>query len=227
MSPQRAVGSEEIPMNSIERRRQMILGAAGALALATLPASLRAWAAALLRTPAQMEGPFYPLERPRGIDSDLVHVAGQTGVAAGELTTVAGRVVDTGGRPLSGVLVEIWQANAYGRYNDMRDSSAAPLDPRFKGYGTCLTDADGNYAFRTIKPVPYPGRAPHIHFALAGATVPRFVTQMYVDGAAENGRDFLLRSLTAAERRQLIVTLEKATPDSWRGRFDIVVERKA
>lgn len=217
----------KVPMHSLETRRQLILGAAGALALATLPASLQAWAAALLRTPAQTEGPFYPLARPPGIDSDLVHVAGQGGAAAGELTTVAGRVVDTGGRPLSGVLVEIWQANAYGRYHDTRDSSAAPLDPRFKGYGTCLTDADGNYAFRTIKPVPYPGRAPHIHFALAGAAVPRFVTQMYVDGAAENSRDFLLRNLSAAERKQLIVTLEKATPDSWRGKFDIVVERKA
>lgn len=207
-------------------RRRIVLGAAGAFALATLPASLRAWAAALLRTPPQTEGPFYPLERPAAIDSDLVHVAGQSGVAAGELATVAGRVVDTGGRPLSGVLVEIWQANAYGRYHDARDHSSQPIDPRFKGYGTCLTDAEGNYTFDTIKPVPYPGRAPHIHFALASAAVPRFVTQMYVDGAPENGRDFLLRSLSAAERRQLIVTLEKASPDAWRGKFDIVVERR-
>src|SRR5947207_11078858 len=143
--------------------RQLLLGAAGAFGLAAFSASWRALAAELLRTPRQMEGPFYPLQRPLGIDNDLVHVAGQSGVAAGELTTVSGRILDTGGRPLSGVMVEIWQANAHGRYHDPRDSSSAPIDPRFKGYGTSLTDAEGAYTFHTIKPVPYPGRAPHIH----------------------------------------------------------------
>ena len=109
-------------------------------------------------------------------------------------------------------------AGAYGIF--------APIDPRFKGYGTCLTDAEGVYSFRTIRPVAYTGRAPHIHFALAGKAVPRFVTQMYVDGAAEIGRDFLLRSLSAAERKALVVTLEKSSAQAWRGKFDIVVERR-
>ena len=213
-------------MNTETKRRQLILGTAAAFGLAAIPASWRAWAAELLRTPRQTEGPFYPLNRPSAIDNDLVRVAGQSGVAAGELTTVTGKVLDTGGRPVSGALVEIWQANAYGRYQDPRDNSSQPLDPKFKGYGTCLTDAQGLYTFQTIKPVPYPGRAPHIHFAVAGKDVPRLVTQMYVDGAAENGRDFLLRNLSAAERRQLIVTLDK-TGDAWRGSFDIVVDRRA
>jgi protocatechuate 3,4-dioxygenase beta subunit len=143
------------------------------------------------------------------------------------MTTVTGKILDTGGRPLSGVLVEIWQANAHGRYHDSRDNSPAPIDPRFKGYGTCLTDAEGAYAFHTIRPVAYTGRAPHIHFALAGNAVPRFVTQMYVDGAPENGRDFLLRGLGAEERKRLIVTLDKAGDQAWRANFDIVVDRRA
>jgi len=210
----------------LAHRRRTILAAAAAFGLASLPLPLRALAAALLRTPAQTEGPFYPLERPAAIDNDLVHVAGQGGVAAGELTTVSGRVLDPRGRPLSGVLVEIWQANAYGRYHDARDHSSQPLDPKFKGYGTFRTGDDGRYSFTTIKPVPYTGRAPHIHFALQGPAVPRFVTQMYVDGEPDNARDFIFRSLSASERKQLIVTLEKATPDAWRGTFDLVVERK-
>ena len=216
-------------MSESQMRRQLILATAAAFGLAAIPASWRAWAAALLRTPPQTEGPFYPLERPSAIDNDLVHVAGRDGVAAGELATVSGRVLDVSGRPVQGVLVEIWQANAYGRYQDRRDSSPAPLDPRFKGYGTCLTDAEGAYAFHTIKPVPYTGRAPHIHFALQSAAVPRLVTQMYVDGAAENGRDFVLRGLSAAERRQVIVGFDKATADgqaAWNARFDIVVDRR-
>jgi len=217
-------------MSDLRIRRQLILGTAAAFGLAAIPASWRAWAAALLRTPPQTEGPFYPLERPSVLDNDLVHVAGQEGVADGELTTVSGRVLDVAGRPVHGVLVEIWQANAHGRYQDRRDSSPAPLDPRFKGYGTCLTDAEGGYAFHTIKPVAYTGRAPHIHFALQGAAVPRLITQMYVDGAPENGRDFVLRALPAAERRQVIVAFDKApaaTHAEWRARFDIVVDRRA
>jgi len=217
-------------INDRRIRRQLLLGASGAFGLAALTASWRALAATLLRTPPQTEGPFYPLQRPAGIDNDLVHVAGQSGVASGELASVGGQVLDTAGRPLSGVLVEIWQANAYGRYNDTRDSSPQPIDPRFKGYGTCLTDADGAYSFHTIKPVAYTGRAPHIHFALAGSALPRFVTQMYVDGAPENSRDFVLRGLAPAERRRVIVALDKGTDKAdaaWRAKFDIVVDRRS
>jgi protocatechuate 3,4-dioxygenase beta subunit len=214
-------------MDEQRKRRQLIQGTVAAFGLSAIPAAWRTWAAELMRTPRQTEGPFYPLNRPSAIDNDLVHVAGHNGVAEGELTTVAGRVLDSTGRPLSGVLVEIWQANAYGRYHDTRDNSSQPFDPKFKGYGTCLTDGHGAYSFQTIKPVPYPGRAPHIHFAVGSKDVPRLVTQMYIDGAAENGRDFLLRSLSAAERRQLLVTLDKAGDKAWRGNFDIVVERRA
>ena len=216
-------------MNDHRIRRQLILGAAGAFALAAIPASWRAFAAELMRTPRQTEGPFYPLQRPAGIDNDLVHVAGQSGVASGERATVGGKVLDAAGRPVQGALVEIWQANAHGRYNDPRDNSPQPIDPRFKGYGTCMTDAEGAYVFHTIRPVAYTGRAPHIHFAVAGPAVPRLVTQMYVDGAPENGRDFVLRGLDPAERRRVIVALDKVTgsPEAaWRANFDIVVDRR-
>lgn len=206
-------------------RRNWIIGSASMMGLAALYPGQRVFSADYLRTPRQTEGPFYPLVRPNKIDNDLIHVPGQAGVAAGEIATVTGRVLDTDGRPFAGVLVEIWQANGYGRYHDSRDNSDQPIDPRFKGYGTCLTDQDGGYRFQTIKPVAYPGRAPHIHFAVSGASVPRFVTQMYIAGAAGNERDFLLRGLSPAERARLVVTLDKIANGEWRGVFDIVLER--
>lgn len=207
-------------------RRHWLLASASLLGLAALHPGRRAFGADLPPTPSQTEGPFYPLVRPKAIDNDLIHVPGQSGVAAGEITTVTGRVLDTAGRPFAGGLVEIWQVNGYGRYHDARDSSAQPLDPRFKGYGTCLTGDDGGYRFLTIKPVAYPGRTPHIHFALSGPGVPRFVTQMYLAGAAQNERDMVLRGLSAAERARLAVPLEKAANGEWRAVFDIVLERR-
>jgi len=126
--------------------------------------------------------------------------------------------IDSKGRPL--------RAKDGHRVDDLGrliDAHGDPIDED----GARLTDAEGAYTFHTIRPVAYTGRAPHIHFALAGNAVPRFVTQMYVDGAPENGRDFLLRGLGAEERKRLIVTLDKAGDNAWRGNFDIVVDRRA
>ena len=213
-------------MNKRIDRRNWIIGSASMIGLAALYPWRRAFAAEYPRTPRQMEGPFYPLVRPNAIDSDLIHVPGQAGVAAGEITTLTGRVLDTDGRPFAGVLVEIWQVNGYGRYHDTRDHSDKPIDQRFKGYGTCLTGQDGGYRFQTIKPVAYPGRAPHIHFAVSAASVPRFVTQMYIAGAPENERDGLLRGLSPAEKAGLVVALERTANNEWHGVFDIVIERR-
>ncbi|MEO8133791.1 MAG: protocatechuate 3,4-dioxygenase [Betaproteobacteria bacterium] len=207
-------------------RRDWIIASAGAASLAALMPSRWAWSATYARTPAQTAGPFYPLVRSSNAGNDLVHVPGAEGAPAGELATVAGRLLDADGRPFAGALVEIWQANGYGRYNDERDSSSRPMDPRFKGYGTCVTDGDGGYRFQTIKPVSYPGRAPHIHFRLQGAGFEPLITQMYVAGASENGRDGVLRSLSPEERARLIVQMDKDGV-AWRGTFDIVVARRA
>ena len=213
-------------MNQRLNRRRWLIGSAGMIGLAALYPGRRVFSAEFLRTPRQTEGPFYPLNRPATADNDLIHVPGQSGIAAGEITIVTGRVLDTDGRPFAGVLVEIWQANGYGRYNDPRDASDKPIDQRFKGYGTFLTDQDGGYRFQTIKPVAYPGRTPHIHFALSGKSAQRLVTQMYVAGEPGNDRDGVLRGLSPAERARLVVPLDKSTGGEWRGVFDIVLERR-
>ncbi len=207
-------------------RRRMVGALSSALAWNTTAAR----AAELVRTPPQAEGPFYPLSLPLDQDNDLATVVGRTGLAQGTITNVVGRVLDQQGRPLSGVSIEIWQCNAFGRYHHEGDDRPnVPLDPNFQGYGQFLTGVDGGYRFRTIKPVAYPGRAPHIHFKLKGAGVKGLTTQMYLEGAPENESDFLLRAVRdPALRRSIIVPLAAApAAGELLGNFDIVLRAVA
>ncbi|MBC8007962.1 MAG: intradiol ring-cleavage dioxygenase [Prolixibacteraceae bacterium] len=203
--------------------RRGILQASAALIAGTV---VPAWAADLVATPAQMRGPFYPLTLPLDQDNDLVSVSGRSSVAHGMITNITGQVLDEQGRAQAGVRVEIWQVNGYGRYHHASDDSARPIDPNFQGYGTAFTGADGAYRFRTIKPLAYPGRAPHIHFALTRKDFGTFSTQMYVAGAAENERDFLLSGIRDRKARaSLIVALEPspAFAGELAGEFPIVL----
>ena len=210
------------------RRRVLAASIAGAAAL-TLPAALRGLvAAALAPTPAQTEGPFYPLDYPADSDNDLVHVAGHAELAKGTVTRVAGRILDPSGRPVPGARVEIWQCDAHGRYHNVRDGGAGrPRDENFQGFGQTVTDDAGGYRFVTIRPVPYPGRTPHIHFAVAVPGQRRFITQMYVAGEPQNERDAVLLGVRdPAARARLIVPLRPApeiAQNALAGEFDIVL----
>jgi len=187
-------------------------------------AALPAWAAELVPTPAQMPGPFYPLVFPLDQDNDLASVKGRDGIAHGEIVNVGGRVLDASGRPQGGVRIEIWQVNGYGRYHHEGDDSDKPLDPNFQGYGTAVSDEGGVYRFRTVKPLAYPGRAPHIHFALTRRDFGTFTTQMYVAGAPENGRDFLLSRIRDRKAREsLVVPFVHAQGAEPAGEFNIVL----
>lgn len=206
-------------------RRRLMGALAGSAAL------MGAWpkaVAQLLATPPQAEGPFYPLELPLDQDNDLVHVAGSSGVAQGQIVDVAGALLDERGQPLRGVRIEIWQVNGFGRYHHPHDRQDKPWDPNFQGFGHTLSDEQGRYRFRTVRPVAYPGRAPHIHFALRDRRFATFYTQMYIAGAPENARDFLLSRIGDRKAREsLIVDLlpTDAQGASLQGRFDIVLGR--
>jgi protocatechuate 3,4-dioxygenase beta subunit len=203
-------------------RRKLLAASLAGAALASLP--WRARAQARIATPRQTAGPFYPREFPADGDNDLVAVSGRSGLAKGEPLALGGAVMDQSGRPLAGARVEIWQCNAFGRYHHPGDRSGAPLDPNFQGWGQFVTAADGEYRFRTIRPVPYPGRTPHIHFRVSGARVPELVTQMYVEGEPGNERDGLYGWLEPAARAAVTVRLDKAPDGSaLAGRFDIVL----
>lgn len=166
-------------------------------------------------------------------DADLT--AGHPGEPIGERITVAGRVLDDSGRPVAGQLIEIWQANAAGRYRHPADQHTAPLDPNFVGAGRCLTGRDGSYRFVTIKPGPYPWRnhhnawrPAHIHFSVFGtAFTQRLVTQMYFPGDPLFGLDPIFQSiLDPAARQRLIAGYDHnlTQPQYATGyRWDIVV----
>ena len=207
-------------------RRRLLLAALG-LAAGVLAAG--GSAATRKPTPAQSRGPFYPDQLPLDQDNDLTRLrparAATSGSAKGELTDLTGRVLAADGTPLPDALVEIWQCDAHGRYIHTDDRGGRPRDPGFQGYGKTRTGADGGYRFRTIKPVPYPGRAPHIHVAVAAADGRRLVTQLYVEGAPENGRDFLRQRLSPAQRRLVTIPFrprgDGAGPHT--ARFDMVL----
>lgn len=189
------------PHDRARRRpsRRGFLRHAGAAGLAL--AAMTSAQAALLATPAIALGPFYPPRKLADSDADLTRVQGHEGVAQGTILYVEGRVVDRDGRPLPGATLELWQANAFGRYLHPADSDASgPLDPRFQGYGQLVADAEGRFLIKTIKPAPYSGRTPHIHFNVASGNT-RLTTQMFFAGEAGNDRDGLFRWLSRAEQQ--------------------------
>lgn len=194
-----------------------------------------AWARALpVPTPTHEIGPFYPVMRPLDADADLTLIEGHTQRAEGRVIHLTGRVLDAQGQPVPGAKIEIWQANAKGRYAHPVDLSPAPLDPNFQGFGKQLTDADGRYRFRTIKPGAYPInpmnpvqiRPPHIHFDVIGRNS-RIVTQMYFPDEPENADDLLFGPLTDQEKRALTASVSAPAaglePDSLLVRWDIVL----
>lgn len=183
---------------------------AGAATFTALPV-----AAASALTPRQPAGPFYPADLPLDDDNDLVRVQGRDDVARGQIADLGGRLLDRNGQPLDDVRIEIWQCDANGRYRHPRDPGTQPVDPAFQGFGHAVTDGEGRYRFRTIRPVPYPGRAPHIHVAVYPFADEPFVTQLYVADDPRNAGDFLYRRI-APERRRLVTAafLPSASADA-------------
>jgi protocatechuate 3,4-dioxygenase, beta subunit len=208
-------------------RRRLIHRSLSILAGSWLIGSTRGSAAMLPLTPVQTPGPFYPVTFPQDSDNDLVHVSGHSEPAKGIATRISGRLLDQNGRSIAGARVEIWQCDANGRYHYVRDDRAdRPRDDDFQGYGTTVTDLGGAYQFLTIKPVPYPGRTPHIHFAVSGRGFERFITQMYIAGEPGNATDPVLAGVDPAARDRLTVALhsvEGGDPAVLVGEFDIVI----
>ncbi len=212
-------------MNERLLTRRRLLAAAGAMA-ATVGWQGQLSAQALLPTPAQTTGPFYPVAIPADADADLVVVAGGVPYRGGETVDLAGRVLDRNGVALGSATIEIWQCDARGYYHHPNDRGGR-ADPAFQGFGRAAADAAGRYAFRTIKPVAYSGRAPHIHVRVLAPGRRPFVTQMYVAGDPANERDALYaRARREAPGATIAVDFDP-TPGSasarWRATFDIVL----
>jgi protocatechuate 3,4-dioxygenase beta subunit len=180
----------------------------------------------LIRTPRQTEGPFYPDRLPLDTDNDLLIVNDSITPAVGKVTHLTGRVLDLKGNPVNNAVVEIWQCDAKGVYLHTRDSSRKERDKNFQGFGRFLTNSKGEYYFRTIKPVPYPGRTPHIHFKVKKGGKELLTTQCYVKGEARNDRDFIFRSIAARSRPAVLVDfapIKGSRIGELAAKFDIVL----
>lgn len=190
------------------------------------------------QTLTEVTGPSYGLESVAPIDADLTRNGRRNGEPLGERIVVAGRVVGDDGRPVPNTVVEVWQANAAGRYIHATDQHDAPIDPNFYGGGRCVTDGEGRYRFVTIKPGAYPWgnhdnawRPNHIHFSLFGPSYgTRLVTQMYFPGDALLALDPIYLGVPAAYREALVAgfSLEHTVAGHALGyEFDIVLRGRA
>lgn len=176
-------------------------------------------APALRATPSQTEGPFYPVTVPKDSDFDLLRNGDQS-YPKGQSAWVEGQVSDMTGKPLAGAQIEIWQCDHDGHYHHPADGGKA--DQRFQGFGRVTVSADGSYRFRTLRPVQYSGRAPHIHVKVKLGQRELLTTQLYVAGDAGNVRDFLWRSLSESDRNALTASFVPGA-DGLKARFPIYV----
>jgi protocatechuate 3,4-dioxygenase, beta subunit len=179
-------------------------------------------------TPQEMLGPFYPEHPLRDHDFDLTRISGHTDRARGPMIEVVGRVLRHDGTPVPSAAIEVWQANAAGRYRHPSDSNPAPLDPDFQGYARLQSDRDGSFRLLSIKPGAYPApigmRAPHVHFDIQSGNC-RLSTQMYFPGEPLNATDPLLSTLPARHLNPALVMAHQETGSSGltRFRWDVVL----
>ena len=212
------------PLLLREDRRRFITRLTLASALFAAPG---AFAEQLIRTPSQTEGPFYPDHLPLDTDNDLIILNDSLTPAVGEVTWLSGRILDAKGDPIRNATVEIWQCDAKGVYLHGNSDNAAKRDANFQGFGRFLTGSTGEYLFRTIKPVAYPGRTPHIHFAVKFKGRDKFTTQCYIKGDPQNDRDGVLRGISDAKARESVIVPFAPVKNSKAGelaaKFDIVM----
>ncbi len=186
----------------------------------------------LLATPSSTEGPFYPDKLPLDQDNDLILIKDSTTPAIGEISHLTGRILSTAGEPIRNALIEIWQCDANAVYLHTADSGPKKdqQDKHFQGYGKFETNAKGEYRFRTIKPVPYPGRpSPHIHFKVTRGDRELLTSQIFITGHEGQKTDGVFRGIKDPKEQELVQTEFKPIKDSKLGElaavFDIVIGR--
>lgn len=201
------------PDFSRTRRRRHLLAALAGGALAPLAPHAGAQGG-LAPTAPQSLGPFYPRsagERPSQTDADLIVVDGDRVLTRGTPILLIGRVRNRMGQPVAGAAIELWQCDANAVYHHPAGGAEAQRDPNFQGYGAVRADANGEFRFRTIMPVAYPGRTPHIHVRVQPDGGRALGTQLYLPDQPGNARDFLFAQLTPEEQRALLLVLAPTT----------------
>ena len=173
----------------------------------------------LARTPADYEGPFYPVTQQQDIDNDLVQVKGQTGIAKGDILNLSGIVVNTRGEAQENIIIEIWQTDPHGRYKHPGDSSPGERDPNFQYWGAATTTTDGTFSFRTIVPGAYQPRPAHIHYKVLRAGKVILTSQIYFRDLSKETDRFSMTS----QVEQQTVDLKPADNGEFEAFFRIVI----
>ena len=206
------------------------VGAGAALLLAErdfLPGAFAEELQERAQTPRLTEGPFFPDRLPLDTDNDLLVIGDSLTPAVGEATHLGGRILDAHGDPVRDALIEIWQVDANGAYTHSRSANGDKRDANFQGYGKFLTGSAGEYRFRTIKPVAYPGRVPHIHVKVSIKDKEELTTQILVKGDPRNARDGVLRGIRDPRLRELVmadfVPLKDSKVGELSAQFDVVL----
>jgi len=211
-------------LNLAASRRSFLRNVAFGSALFTTPGL---FAEQLFVTPSLTEGPFYPDKLPLDQDNDLIIIKDSITPAVGEITHLTGRVLGTNGSPLKDATVEIWQCDANAVYLHTADSvpKKETQDKHFQGFGRFTTGSTGEYRFRTIKPVPYPGRpAPHIHIKIKQGDRELLTTQLLIRGHEGNARDGVFSGTRDLIDRELLTTEFKPIKESTIGEFAAVFD---
>ena len=207
-------------------RRTFLSGLALGAAYFTTP-GLFAEELTLVRTPPQTEGPFYPNKLPLDTDNDLLIINDSLTPAVGEITWLSGRILDARGNPIRNALVEIWQCDQNGAYLHTGTGNRDKRDVNFQGFGRFVTGSTGEYLFRTIKPVPYPGRTPHIHFAIKMKGKKELITQCYIKGHPGNEKDGVYKGIKDEKGRKAVTIpfepLKGSRIGELTARFEIVM----
>jgi protocatechuate 3,4-dioxygenase beta subunit len=212
-------------MNS---RRKFLQGGVIGSALAYGSVARGDYLPKLHATPSEIEGPFYPVVQQKDKDFDLTQIQGQAGHAKGRPLWIHGKVLDSEGTPVEDATVDLWQANAAGRYRHPHDSNPAPLDPNFQGWAIVPSGANGEFRFKTILPGSYPAsqnwkRPPHVHFKVTKKGYVELITQMYFAGEPLNTKDLLLKRKSAEEQKLMVAVKTSEDPETYS--YDIVLQK--
>ena len=212
----------------MDRRNFLKHGVVGGAAGLIASSAYASYLPSLVPTPSETEGPFYPVLAQKDKDFDLTMIEGKQGVAKGNAIIIQGQVLDTDGNPVEDVTVDLWQANAAGRYRHPHDSNEAPLDPNFQGWAIVPSGKEGKFRFRTVSPGAYPAsdqwtRPPHIHFKVSKKGFIELITQMYFPGHKLNDSDLLLKRKSKAERKLMIASKTGDRPEVYA--YKIVLQK--
>ena len=212
----------------MNRRKFLITGATSILITASQAKGSRESLSLVRLTPPEIEGPFYPVRAQKDKDFDLTKIKGHEHKALGKHVNIVGSVFDSVGQPVENAIVDLWQANAAGKYSHPNDPNPAPTDQNFQGWAIVPSGKDGEFKFKTVLPGAYPAadgwmRPPHIHFKVTKEGYVDLVTQMYFPEHLLNEVDLLLQRKSQEEQKLMIAEKISSNPDSYY--YRIVIEK--